>query len=116
MSTLIAISAKGENEKSQVDDRFGRCSHFIICDEKAKNYTSTKNPSSKASGGAGVSAVEFLSENNVKVVITGNVGPKAMRALQAANIEVYDGTGNSVEEAVKSYLEGKLKKVDEPTV
>ena len=49
---------------------------------------------------------------NPGVVITGNVGPKAFAALQAANVKVYPGVTGTVKEAVEKFKAGELQPAD----
>ena len=50
------------------------------------------------------------------MVLTGNVGPKASAALQAADIAVVTGLSGTVEEAIASYLSGGHAPTAGPTV
>jgi predicted Fe-Mo cluster-binding NifX family protein len=52
----------------------------------------------------------------VKLLITGNVGPKAFQALSAAGIEVVTGAFGTVREAVEKFKRGALRKTDAPSV
>ncbi len=113
---LIAITAKGERLEAKFDNRFGRCEYIAFCEYGSEEHKFKENPSKYASGGAGISTAEFLAANDVKVVITGNVGPKAMRALNAANIEVFTATDGTVKEKLREYHDDKLEKTDKPTV
>jgi len=44
-----------------------------------------------------------LSGRGINAVITGNVGPKAAYALEAARIKIYSGSGGAVEDALQKY-------------
>ena len=113
---MIAVTAKGEGPKSNLDSRFGRCEYIVMYDLNTETYSAQNNPSKTSSGGAGVSTAQLLSELKVTTLITGNVGPKAMRALKAADIEVFTSSGGTVEEVIKLYQKGKLQQVMEATV
>ncbi len=45
--------------------------------------------------------------------MTGHLGPKAYKALQAAGIEGFEGTGMTVREAVDACVEGTLAPLTE---
>jgi len=113
---MIAISAKGEGAKAQVDSRFGRCEYIIFYDPENDEFAACENSSRLAGGGAGVNAAQFLSENNVKALLTGNVGPKALRTLKAAGIKVYTGASGTVENTLEAYREGNMTLADDATV
>ena len=49
-------------------------------------------------------------DNNVNVLITGNVGPNAFRTLQQANIEIIIGAEGSIKDVIDDYKNGKLQK------
>jgi len=51
-----------------------------------------------------------LAEKNVKVVITGNVGPRALDVLKQFKIEIYFG-GGIVKNVLQEFIDGKLKKI-----
>ncbi|OWZ83850.1 NifB/NifX family molybdenum-iron cluster-binding protein [Natranaerobius trueperi] len=112
---MIAITSQGKDLDSQINSRFGRCEYIIFYDQETKDYEAKENPSRHAAGGAGISTAQFLSDNNVKVLITGNVGPKAMRVLNAAEIKVFTKASNTVKEALVDYEKGKLKQTEEAT-
>lgn len=112
----IAISAQGIDMDSTVDPRFGRCACFVIVDPDTLEYEAVANPNVGAAGGAGIQAVRFLADRGVDVVLTGNVGPNAAAALEAAGVEVFTGIGGTVREALRQYREGKLKPSSGPSV
>lgn len=113
----LAISAKGEGLKAEVDQRFGRCSHFVILEtETGELVESISNEAASATGGAGPQAAQQLSKHGVNAVVLGNVGPNAIEALNAAKIAVYTGVEGTVEDTFEKYKAGKLTTVDGATV
>jgi predicted Fe-Mo cluster-binding NifX family protein len=112
----IAVTAKSNDLKSEVDPRFGRCSYFIIIDTDTMNFEYLSNESAMSSGGAGIQAAQTVANTGVKIVITGNMGPNAFQTLTAAGILVFTGADGTVEEAVKKYKNGELKEAEAPTV
>lgn len=113
---MIAITARAQGLQAPVESRFGRCSHFILYNPQTKEHKTVANPSRGQPGGAGVAAAQFLTEQNAEVLLTGNIGPKALQALKAANMQVYTVTEGTVEQAVADYDQGKLKQANTATV
>ncbi|MBD3383969.1 dinitrogenase iron-molybdenum cofactor biosynthesis protein [candidate division KSB1 bacterium] len=100
----IAVSATGGSKAAKVESRFGRCAYFVIVDSETMKFTAFTNPAGNAPGGAGPAAVQEIHKHGAEVVLTGQVGPQAERALQAADIKIVTNAGGTVEEAVKTYL------------
>ena len=104
-------------QKGGLDDiitpQFGRANVFTVVefDGEIKSTEIVKNPAADLPSGAGITAAQLLIDKGVKVLLTGNVGPKAMDALRAANIEIYRADGMKVEDAVRKFAEGKLEKI-----
>lgn len=102
----IAISSQGPQMTDMVDGRFGRAAGFIIYDTETRTVEYIDNGAAQvAAQGAGLMAAEAVSAAKAAVVLSGYVGPKAMTALQAAQIEVVQEMDNqTVQEAVDAYL------------
>lgn len=106
----IAISSNGTNLESKIDPRFGRCNNFVIVEvdnNKIKSDRGVTNPGFNQSGGAGITAAQFIGNENIEVVITGKVGPKAYTVLNKIGVKMYHGTG-TVKDSVEQYIQGKL--------
>jgi len=105
----ICITANSDNLQSQVDPRFGRCRYFIIYDDSDHTFEAIANPNVDAGSGAGIQSAQLVISKNVSQVMTGEVGPKAEKALQAAKIQIITSETNYV--CVKDFIE-KLKTND----
>jgi len=112
----IAVTAQGTDLDSAMDPRFGRCRSFVIADSDSEEFEAFSNDGVMASGGAGTQSAQFLANKGVDAVITGNVGPNAARALEAAGIEVYSTTAGTVRDALQAFKAGKLSAVSGATV
>ena len=112
----IAVTAQGADLDSAMDPRFGRCRNFVIVDSDSDKFEAFSNESVTASGGAGTQSAQFLANKGVGTVITGNVGPNAARALEAAGIKVYSAASGTVRDALEAYKVGKLSPVSGATV
>jgi predicted Fe-Mo cluster-binding NifX family protein len=70
---------------------------------------SVENANVSASGGAGVQAAQRVADHKAKVLLTGNCGPNAFRALEAAGVEVITGVKGTVRTAASQYVNGAFK-------
>lgn len=115
MSKKIAISSTSSSPSSPIDERFGRCTCFMIWDPETQEYKSLSNTGNESAHGAGTGAVQALIKNDVGLVISHRVGPKAFAALEEAQIKIFSGvTGKTVEEALKSYQADELPQLLAP--
>lgn len=112
----VAVTAQGADLESAMDPRFGRCRNFVIVDSDSDKFEAFSNESVTASGGAGTQSAQFLANKGVGAVITGNVGPNAARALEAAGIKVYAAASGTVRDALRAYKAGKLSPISGATV
>ncbi|MDP8247862.1 MAG: NifB/NifX family molybdenum-iron cluster-binding protein [Candidatus Tritonobacter lacicola] len=112
----VIVTSQGTDLESQVDPRFGRCANFIIVDTESLEFSAVPNAAGGAIGGAGIQAGQFIAEQGIEAVITGNVGPNASRVLSGAGIKIYVGASGTVRQAVEDFKAGKLNAASGPTV
>jgi len=113
----IAISSQGEDLNAEVDPRFGRASKFLVVDTKDMSFEVVENSQSlNLPQGAGIQAAQNIAGHRPDVVLTGNCGPKAFSALQAAGIKVVVGVKGKIKDAVQAYLDGRYKPADQANV
>ncbi len=106
----IAVTATGRELSSQVDPRFGRAKFFAVVDLERDELVVHDNAQNlQAAQGAGIQAAETVVQLGAGSVLTGNVGPKAFRALSAAGIRIYRVGEMSVAEAVAKFKSGELQ-------
>jgi predicted Fe-Mo cluster-binding NifX family protein len=114
MKVAITCQAETKNDaslNSTLDSRFGRAAGFIVYDLGSGNTEFIDNTQNLESPqGAGIQAAKAIINAGAKVLITGNVGPKAFSALEAAQVEIYTNARGTVGEAIESYRQGLLKK------
>ncbi|RLG15089.1 MAG: diguanylate cyclase [Candidatus Nanohalarchaeota archaeon] len=106
----IVVSSSGEDIKSNVDSRFGRCTYFLaveVEDGKIGNVTCEKNNGAIQGQGAGIAATQQVGNMKPDKIITGNLGPNSSRAISGLGIPVYQASG-PVEDAVMALIDGKL--------
>ena len=104
----IAITSQGKTLKDALDPRFGRCQYFLIIDDETNKIEVIPNSQISASGGAGIQTAQLMIDREVKVVLTGNIGPNASKVLNEAGIKVYINNSGTGESVLNDYKNGKL--------
>jgi predicted Fe-Mo cluster-binding NifX family protein len=111
----IAITASEPEYEAKLEPRFGRCAYFLIVDTETKDWKPMQNPAAEAMGGAGPQAAQFLVDQDVKAVITGDIGPNAYTALEAAGIDMYRAQIEQISMLLEKFLTNQLEQVLGPT-
>lgn len=105
----IILTTQSADLDSNIDPRFGRCAYFIVYDTDTTEWQAHPNPAMRASGGAGIHATQFISDQGASAVVSGKFGPNAVYALNNAGVKMYTyGQINIAHAAIQGYLEGKL--------
>jgi predicted Fe-Mo cluster-binding NifX family protein len=112
----IIVTANSPSFDSEIDPRFGRGEYFISVDTETLEWQALPNPGVNAPGGAGSLAAQLIANQKATAVISGDFGPNAFGALQAAGISMYlFGTSRNVPEAIERFKAGQLEQVGAPT-
>lgn len=98
----MAVPSTGDDLRAPVDPRFGRCKRFILVDTSTMGFGLIDNTAASSSGGAGIAAAQLVIDAGTDAVVANEVGPNAMRVLEAAGIRVVTGVKGTVEDAVRS--------------
>ncbi|MEA2110395.1 MAG: NifB/NifX family molybdenum-iron cluster-binding protein [Pseudomonadota bacterium] len=107
---LIAFSVDNNNEKAMMDSRFGRCPFFALLEDQSGEIEYVANPAAGASMGAGTGAAQMLINRDVAVVVSGQVGPKALEILEATGTPIYLTPAElPFSIALQRYQEGQLQ-------
>jgi predicted Fe-Mo cluster-binding NifX family protein len=96
----ICVTAKGPDLEAEIDPSFGRAAYFLIIDPRTLEYKPFVNPNSGARYGAGIKSAQFVADQSVWAVVTGEVGPKTQQVLDSAGIRVIAVQGCSVRQAL----------------
>jgi predicted Fe-Mo cluster-binding NifX family protein len=112
----IAVTSNAPDLDADIDPRFGRCRYFIIIDPETMEFETLENSGAAASGGAGIATAQGLVGKGIEAVLTGNCGPNAYYALEAAGIKLITGVTGKVRDAVNDFKSGKLKASSQPNV
>ncbi len=112
----IVITSADPNLDSPIDPRFGRAAYLIIVDTDTNEWQSFPNPGLNSSGGAGIKVAQFISTHGVKAAISGEFGPNAYDALQAADITMHlFGDCTTVKQTLEQFNQGGLQQTGGPT-
>lgn len=109
----IGISSTGLAVSSPADPRFGRCSIFAIYDTDDNSYRFVENNAQQAGGGAGIAAAQQMIDEDVEIILTGNMGPNAYNVIKGNGIKIFRISSVSVEKAVQLFKEAKLEEISE---
>ena len=107
----IAVATVNGGLDDIVNVQFGRTPTFTIVDVEdgeIKNVKVIQNPYSSAPSGAGVQISQMIINENCNVVIAGNIGPNSYEILSMGGVDMRNGSGLTVREAVERYLRGEL--------
>lgn len=105
----IAVTAKDSTLASEVDPHFGRARKFIVVDSETGQFEVRDNMQNlNAAQGAGIQAAQTVAGLGADILVTGNVGPKAFRALSAAGIRIFLAKSGTVAEAVANCSASRL--------
>jgi len=109
---IIIITSEGDTLDSMIDQRFGRCRHFLVVDtENNELVKAVENQGAIQGHGAGIKAAQQVGELNVGAVITGQIGPNAAEVLNQLGIRTYHASG-IVKDAVDDFSIGKLDEIN----
>jgi predicted Fe-Mo cluster-binding NifX family protein len=112
----LCISSTNNDLEASVDPRFGRCQYFLFVDTETMNFEAVGNPAFIAGGGAGIQAAQFVVNKGAKVVLTGDVGPNAFKALQAGGVKIVTGAQGSAKDVIERFNKGELGYAGAPSV
>lgn len=94
------------HENGQVFQHFGHTREFKVYDVEDGEVRSARVVDTNGSGHGALAGV--LNELDAGVLICGGIGGGARAALAEAGIRLYGGVSGSADEAVASFLAGKL--------
>ena len=107
----IVVTAKEDTPDGEMDPHFGRARKFVLFDDETGLFSAHDNAQNlNAAQGAGIQAAESVVRLGAGAVITGHVGPKAFKVLEAAGIPVYLAANCTAGEALDRFKQNKLSK------
>lgn len=112
----IVFTATSPDINTTIDPRFGRAAYLLVVDTNTDQWEAHENPGVNAPGGAGIKAAQFVAKLNVQAALSGDFGPNAFDALQAAQIAMYVyGDCQTIPEALARFKANQLQQVGAPT-
>lgn len=112
----VAFSTDGKDLSGRVDERFGRCSGFLIVETDSMDFEFVPNDARGMAHGAGIGAARLVVSKGVDAVITGNVGPNAFSALSASNVKVYTRVHGKINQVLIRLFKEELVPTSKPNV
>jgi predicted Fe-Mo cluster-binding NifX family protein len=112
----IILTTTSTNIDSEIDPRFGRGAYLLLVDTDTMQAEAHPNPGLNAPGGAGIQAAQFVTDQKAEAAVSGDFGPHAFTALEAAGICMYVyGNCRTAREAVERFKTGSLEQVGAAT-
>lgn len=112
----IIMTTLAPSIDTEVEPRFGRAAYFLVVDADTLEWQAHANPGVALSSGAGVRAAQFAADQKADAAISGDFGPHAFQALQAAGTQMYlYGACRTAREAITLFKEGRLQGAGAPT-
>ncbi|MBN2664906.1 MAG: hypothetical protein JXR67_00235 [Bacteroidales bacterium] len=84
----VAITSTGNTLDSKLDQRFGRCTSFVIYNTETKGIEFIPNPNREAQEGAGPASVQIVASRGVEKVISGEFGFKIKSLFDSLKIQM----------------------------
>lgn len=97
-------------DNNMITQHFGYCEYFVVYeveDKQIKGSVILNNPPHQKG-----QLPKFLKQNNIDVVITGNMGQMAFNLMDNLGIECIRGVTGNLVEVINAYVDGKLETKD----
>ena len=99
-------------DRDVVSDHFGRCEKYVIFEThegKLKNTYDLENPGHQPGF-----LPKFLKDKGVEVLITGGIGPRALKIFDLCGIKVVASVSGRVQDIIDKFCKGELKGEPKP--
>ena len=104
----MKIALPVNEDKETVCISFGRTPLFLLVNAENGEKEYLDNSGAASQGGAGIKAAQILVDNGVDVLLTPRCGENAAAVFQAADVSLYKTVGDSVEDNLAAFADGKL--------
>jgi|GEM_PF-1478388 len=103
----MAVTSKGDDLDGEIAP-MARSSFFIIFEGTPDNRLVMENLVKKGGSESAIRSAAELTKQNVDIVITGTIGPRAFKQLESAGVKVHAGCEGKVSDILEKCLKGKL--------
>lgn len=104
----IAFASEGRTLEDRISNSLAGAPYFVIAEGSPENLSVIENSAKGLGSGAGEEAARILLKQKITILVTGNIGPAAARALQDGNVVIHAGCSGKISEAIEKCLSGKL--------
>ena len=112
---VIAVPANEPSLLSPVSPVFSRAPYFVIYDVKNNRAKYLVNNFAGGKHEVGLHVAHLLIREQVGIVIGKNIGPEPYGQLQRRGVNIYEGLGINVQDALYRYMNNRLAKTKGPT-
>lgn len=105
----VAVAASAPELDAPIDQRFGRCSWFVVVDTDTMDFEALENPGALAGTGSGVAASQLIADAGAEAVVAGSIGPNAIGALKAGGLRMFKAGGGTARDAAIAAAKGELE-------
>ncbi|MHC1708859.1 MAG: NifB/NifX family molybdenum-iron cluster-binding protein [Methanomassiliicoccales archaeon] len=103
----MAVTSKGDGLDGEIAP-MARSSFFIIFEGNPENSMVMENLVRKGGSESAIKSAAELAKQDVDIVITGTIGPRAFKQLESAGVKVHAGCEGKVSDILEKCLKGKL--------
>jgi len=103
----MAVTSRGKDLNGEITP-IARSSFFIIFEGDPKNHHVVENSVKKRGSESGIMTAAELAKQDLDIVITGTIGPRALKQLETAGVKVHAGCEGKVADILDKCLKGKL--------
>ena len=110
MKLKLAITSEDKELNSDISPFFGRSPYLLLVDldeSGIKKFNSIENPTLKEEG-TGYILAEYIVNEEVDAVISGEMGPITFLTLKNAGIKVYKYAKMNALKNIRLFIAGKL--------
>lgn len=107
---IVAVAATEKGIDGEVAGHFGNATHFVVAEIEEGKVKSIKLVKSPHAGQHVPGALpKFVKELKADVIITGGIGPMAIKIFNDYKIKLLIGVEGKVKDALEQYAKGRLE-------
>ena len=107
----MRIAAAVTEDKTKIDDFFGRAPYCAIRDTQTGELAYAENPAATAEGGAGVRASQAVVDLGIEAICMTQCGKNAQDVLRAAGVKICRCMSSDVTESLDALAAGELEEL-----